>query len=154
MANVGEGINGRVHHGHLAEAAVEDLCRRCGRCCCVKIQIDGEFLLTPYLCPHLDPRTRLCTIYARRYELNPLCSGPLAGIQDGFWPDACAYADAIPGYRGPRMATPEEAEKYAQACEAIQDLIRQAAVRRLALALHAPPFAPVAAPLPPGGQAF
>jgi Fe-S-cluster containining protein len=93
----------------------------------VKLEVDGEIVLTPYYCPHLDPQTRLCTIFEHRLELNPLCTTPETGIRHGFWPAACPYAQGTADYKGPRAATPEEAERYEEPCRTLQGLIRQAA---------------------------
>jgi len=110
------------------EPATERICRKCGRCCCVKLEINKEVVLTPYLCPHLDRKTHLCTIYERRAELNPLCTTPEAGIRHGFWPADCPYARSVPGYVGPREATLDEVKKHQALCQATQQLIRKAAI--------------------------
>jgi len=144
MSDRGEASREGPSHGMHGEAAREGLCRKCGECCHVKIEVEGWVVITPYVCPHLDPETRLCAIYERRHELNPLCTSPEAGILEGFWPGTCAYAKAVPGYVGPRKATPEEAKQYEEPCQVVQELIRQAAERLRAASRQDP------APLPFG----
>jgi len=118
--------------------AGEDLCRKCGRCCRVKLCIEGEAVATPFPCPHLDERTRLCRIYEQRYRLNPLCTPPGMGIRLGIWPADCPYAQSVPDYVPPRDATCEEVEAFAETCRSVQEEIRQAAEQLL---LHAYPDA-------------
>lgn len=80
----------------------EALCRRCGRCCCAKLIISGEVVYTPHFCKHLDPATRLCTIYERRFEINPDCMTVEEGIRCGVFPADCPYVQGIENYRPPR----------------------------------------------------
>ena len=110
--------------------ASEDLCQRCGRCCRVKLAIDGEVVATPFLCPHLDRDTRLCTIYERRFELNPFCASAADAVESGIFPADCPYVAGSPGYRAPRDATPDEIAAYAHACVESQVDIRRIAAER------------------------
>lgn len=110
--------------------ASEDLCQRCGRCCRVKLAIDGEVVATPFLCPHLDRNTRLCTIYERRSELNPFCVSAADGVEVGVFPADCPYVSGVPGYQAPRDATPDEIAAYAHACVTSQLDIRRIAEER------------------------
>ena len=89
------------------------LCERCGRCCCVKFYLDDELVYTPWFCHFYDPETHLCTVYERRFEVNPHCLTVEEGIAAGVFPADCPYVRDRPGYRPPREApTPEELELY------------------------------------------
>jgi uncharacterized protein len=79
----------------------EDLCRRCGRCCCRKFVLRGQVYHTPFFCPHLDLATRLCTVYARRFEANPDCLPVERGLERGVFPADCPYVIDRPDYRAP-----------------------------------------------------
>jgi hypothetical protein len=113
------------------EPVSRDPCRKCGRCCTIKLVIDGEAVATPFLCPHLDERTSLCRIYEQRYELNPLCTSPELGVRLGIWPGDCPHAEGVPGYVPPRDATREELEAFGESCRAAQDEIRKVAEQLL-----------------------
>lgn len=79
----------------------EKLCRKCGRCCRVKLLTEGEVFVLPETCPHLDPRTKLCRVYKRRHQVNPDCGKMDAAIAARVFPEDCPYVANIPGYRGP-----------------------------------------------------
>jgi len=51
----------------------ESLCNRCGCCCYEKIELVDGVILYGDPCPYLDTETRLCTIYPKRFEINPEC---------------------------------------------------------------------------------
>ena len=87
----------------------EARCRRCGRCCARKIVVGNAVFYTPYYCPHLDPETKLCTVYERRRELNPHCLTVEEGIELGVFPADCPYVAGIPGYRPPVEEWDEQA---------------------------------------------
>ncbi len=124
------------NQAHLAQDAQrEALCRKCGRCCCVKVVIQGQVVLSPFYCPFLDEMTMLCTIYPRRYQLNPLCTSPEVGIRLGIWPGDCPYVDDPDNYRGPRDMLPEEVNAYEARCRAAQEEIRKAVATILSASL-------------------
>lgn len=79
----------------------ESLCRRCGRCCCRKFIIGARVYFTPFHCRHFDPATRLCTVYAERFRVNPQCLPVGRGLARGVFPADCPYAALVPGYRPP-----------------------------------------------------
>jgi len=79
-----------------------DLCRRCGRCCYAKIVVDSEIVYTPYPCRYLDRQTRLCTVYDRRFEVNPDCLSVEQGIRLRVFPADCPYVQGLKNYRPPR----------------------------------------------------
>lgn len=75
--------------------------------------IDGEVVYLPFHCMHYDPETRLCTIYDRRYELNPRCLTVAGGIKHAVFPADCPYVRDMPGYRPPREeCTDDELRRY------------------------------------------
>jgi len=79
----------------------EKKCLRCGRCCFAKLWIGGRIYYTPFPCKYLDLRTRLCTVYDRRHEVNPECLSIEAGIKLGVFPKDCPYVRDIPDYTPP-----------------------------------------------------
>ena len=91
------------------------LCEKCGRCCYSKLIIDGEVVYTPFPCPYLDEKTRLCTVYERRHELNPQCLTVEVGIRLGVFPPDCPYVRDLPDYVPPRTRlTAEEIKTLGQ----------------------------------------
>jgi hypothetical protein len=92
-------------------------CERCGRCCCAKlVTADGEIVFLPVFCEHYDPETRLCTVYERRFEVNPQCLTVEEGIAAGVFPADCPFVRDLPDYRPPReQCTEEELELYVDA---------------------------------------
>lgn len=79
----------------------ESLCRRCGRCCCRKFVIRDRVYFSPFYCRHLDPATRLCTVYAERFRANPQCLSVERGLARGVFPQDCPYAAGRADYRPP-----------------------------------------------------
>ena len=52
----------------------ESTCSRCGLCCFEKIEDEsGTIFFTATPCRYLDPVSRDCKIYERRFEINPDC---------------------------------------------------------------------------------
>ena len=85
----------------VAEAQREALCRRCGRCCCRKFVIRDVVYHTPFYCPHFDSVTRLCTVYPRRFEVNPSCLTVERSLERGVFPADCPYVAGRSGYVPP-----------------------------------------------------
>jgi len=83
--------------------AFEEVCERCGRCCAAKVIIHGEVHYTPFSCRHQDSRTRACTVYDRRHEVNSDCLSLEEGILLGVFPADCPYVRDIPDYEAPRV---------------------------------------------------
>jgi len=83
--------------------SAEHKCLKCGRCCTVKVVIDGEVYYTSEYCPYFDPHTRLCTIYERRHQLNPDCLTIEEGIRLQALPTDCPYVKDIPNYSAPHL---------------------------------------------------
>ena len=58
----------------VSDGAWESLCKRCGLCCFEKIEDEtGAVFFTATPCQYLDVETNQCSIYERRFELNPEC---------------------------------------------------------------------------------
>ncbi len=47
----------------------EALCRRCGECCYELVYDHNDKLIASNKCDFLDPDTRLCTVYEKRFEV-------------------------------------------------------------------------------------
>lgn len=61
-------------HTTMSEEEWEALCSRCGLCCFEKIEDDsGTIFFTATPCRYLDPVSRSCKIYERRFQINPEC---------------------------------------------------------------------------------
>jgi uncharacterized cysteine cluster protein YcgN (CxxCxxCC family) len=60
---------------HATEnSAWESLCRQCGLCCFEKIEDErGNIFYTQTPCRYLDVVSRDCSIYERRFTINPTC---------------------------------------------------------------------------------
>jgi hypothetical protein len=82
-------------------ASGEALCRRCGRCCCRKFVMKDLVYHTPFYCRHLDPATRLCTVYERRFQANPQCLSVERGLARGVFPADCPSVAGRADYRAP-----------------------------------------------------
>jgi len=73
---------------------------------------------TPFPCPYLDEKTRLCTVYENRHKINPDCLTLEEGIRIGVFPADCPYVKDLEGYKPPREEwTQEDLELYAEAGE-------------------------------------
>jgi len=89
---------------HLAQFPdVEAVCQRCGRCCYYKVFIDDDLYYTPFPCRFLDPKTRLCTVYEKRHEINRACISLVNAIEMEILPPDCPYVRDLEGYRGPKL---------------------------------------------------
>ena len=86
----------------------EELCRKCGWCCRVKMIARNEVFVLPDTCEHLDRETKLCRVFARRHEVNPDCADIARGIAARVFPADCPYVADIEGYRGPIEVNCEE----------------------------------------------
>jgi len=75
--------------------------------------IGDEVIYLPLFCRFLDPGTRLCTVYDRRFEENPRCLTVEEGVELGVFPADCPYVRGLRGYRPPReRCTADELETY------------------------------------------
>lgn len=76
----------------------EQLCNRCGLCCLEKIEDEnGNIFFTSTPCRYLDVATSECTIYPRRFEINPECVKLTEKLvrQLTWLHDDCAYRKAL-----------------------------------------------------------
>ena len=90
-----------MNPNNLPEAAWEALCRRCGRCCTEKVDIDGAIYLTRHYCRFLNKATLLCDVYEHRFEAEPSCSDVKSGLPLGLFPADCPYVQSIENYNAP-----------------------------------------------------
>ena len=79
----------------------EPTCRRCGRCCAVKVVVEDRVIYTGEACRFYDPETKLCTVYARRHEANPDCLSLDEAIRQGVLPADCPFVAERPDYKPP-----------------------------------------------------
>ncbi len=80
----------------------ESLCRRCGKCCTEKVEVDGVIYMSRAYCRFLDPSTKQCTVYENRFEAEPDCTDVPSGIQSGIFPADCPYVQDIEDYQAPK----------------------------------------------------
>lgn len=75
----------------------EDICRRCGKCCLIKLQDEEteDIYYTNVVCKYFDEETMLCTIYDKRTTLVPECLKLTPNNVDKLcWmPKTCAYRE-------------------------------------------------------------
>ena len=76
---------------HPLSSEHEALCRRCGRCCYKKFIMDGHVFTTRRPCSYLNTATQMCSIYEKRFEVNPRCLDVPQGIEHGVFPADCPY---------------------------------------------------------------
>ncbi len=76
-------------------------CKRCGRCCCIKVQTDDEMLFTPMFCEHFNSETRLCNIYNERFLTDTGCMTIEEGIACSAFPVDCPFVEGLADYIAP-----------------------------------------------------
>lgn len=86
----------------------EALCRRCGKCCTEKVEIEGVVYITKKPCRFLDRERKTCTAYPDRYRVEPDCASSLEGIPRMIFPADCPYTKGIPDYVAPRESWNDE----------------------------------------------
>jgi len=79
----------------------EKLCNQCGKCCYIKSIVSGISFFTDCHCRFLDTKTKLCTIYEKRFEVNPKCLSIKEAIRIKAVPDECPYVKDLKDYHGP-----------------------------------------------------
>jgi hypothetical protein len=76
----------------------ESLCTRCGLCCYRRSRLNGGGVFIDFSrpCRFLDTGTGLCTVYDRRFELNPDCRKVTIfnAKFDRLMPPTCGYVRA------------------------------------------------------------
>lgn len=84
------------------------ICRRCGRCCYEKVSFQGTVYYTDIPCEHLDPESRLCTVYPHRQQRRKGCIALTpAVVGRGFLPADCPYVADCEDYPAPVLAEDE-----------------------------------------------
>lgn len=91
---------------NLEDKLWESLCKQCGLCCFEKIEDErGNIFYTQTPCRYLDVVSRQCSIYTRRFAINPICiklTPELVGTLR-WLPSDCGYretADELVASRG------------------------------------------------------
>ena len=79
----------------------EAICRRCGKCCAEKVEIDDRIYVTRKMCRFLDPGSRSCTVYPDRFRAEPECLSTVEGLPSMVFPRDCPYTLGIEGYVPP-----------------------------------------------------
>lgn len=76
----------------------ESLCTQCGLCCYRRTRLNGGGVHIDFSrpCRFLDTATGRCTVYTRRFELNPECRKVtiLNARFDPLMPTTCGYVRA------------------------------------------------------------
>jgi len=81
--------------------AHEALCKRCGRCCYHKLIVGEVIIAMDDACQYLDTSTKVCSIYDKRFEMNPRCLSVAQGIRKRVFPNDCPYVAHLKHYQGP-----------------------------------------------------
>ncbi len=80
-----------------APEAWEKICRRCGKCCLIKLEDEesGDVYYTNVVCRYFDEEKMCCTVYDKRCELVPTCLKLTPENVDKLqWmPKTCAYRE-------------------------------------------------------------
>jgi uncharacterized cysteine cluster protein YcgN (CxxCxxCC family) len=79
----------------------EALCRRCGKCCAEKVEVDGKIYITRKMCRFLNTESRQCTVYKDRFRAEPDCLSTLEGLPMMVFPADCPYTKTIENYIPP-----------------------------------------------------
>ena len=87
----------------MTESAIDDplwdsRCKQCGLCCFEKIEDErGNIFYTQTACRYLDVVSRQCSIYERRFAINPICIKLTPElIRTLRWlPSDCGYRESI-----------------------------------------------------------
>lgn len=95
------GPSGCGGNSAMADIDPETLCLRCGRCCHEKLRIGAVVVLTDVPCAFLDTATKLCRVYADRFNRQPHCATAARSAAVGGMPGDCPYVKDIPDYPAP-----------------------------------------------------
>lgn len=72
----------------------QDKCKRCGKCCIVKLNIMGWIVPTKQTCPHLkmdEQKKFYCDVYEKRFEVTSWCHPIEDAIKECSVPNDCGY---------------------------------------------------------------
>lgn len=104
----------------------DELCTRCGICCYMPVQGEhGRLYYTPFHCPYLDTQTKLCKVYACRFEQASWEVTVPEAIRLRQLPNGCPYLEGRPRYQGP---LPDYA-KSAKATRIVNEILRDGPIR-------------------------
>jgi hypothetical protein len=96
----------------------EALCRQCGACCYRK-EWRGAALVVNWdaPCRFLDPASRRCSVYARRFRECPDCRRMTLGhaLFTSWLPDGCGYVRAFRRWPGTTVRDPRSERHAPQA---------------------------------------
>lgn len=81
----------------LSATEWENICRRCGKCCLIKLEDEdtGEVYYTNVVCRYFDEEKMCCSVYDKRCELVPTCLKLSPDNVDklSWMPKTCAYRE-------------------------------------------------------------
>ncbi len=71
----------------------EAICRRCGECCFELVYEEDDTLVASTMCEFLDPGSRQCKVYERRFEVCHDCIKLTAEnlLRFDWLPETCGY---------------------------------------------------------------
>lgn len=76
----------------------EALCRKCGKCCTEKVDINDRIYMSKKYCRFLDKKTMQCSVYEDRHVAEPGCMSVPDGVKAGIFPADCPYVQTVEGY--------------------------------------------------------
>jgi uncharacterized cysteine cluster protein YcgN (CxxCxxCC family) len=77
----------------------DSVCKQCGRCCEHKvITRDGRTIPSGVYCQFFDKKTRKCSVFHKRFEVNPACLEMGPALAHRLHPNDCGYVKYVPGY--------------------------------------------------------
>lgn len=88
-------------HGKLSSTPIVNYCNTCPTTirglCCYFSYYDGvdNFVVSP--CKYLNKKTRRCTIYKKRFEINKRCLPLNKALEQGALPKECRYVQEWDG---------------------------------------------------------
>jgi uncharacterized cysteine cluster protein YcgN (CxxCxxCC family) len=75
----------------------QDKCKRCGKCCIVKLDIMGFLVPSHQVCPYLkyneEEKNYFCDVYKNRFQVAGWCHPITDAIAEGSVPDTCGYIE-------------------------------------------------------------
>jgi len=83
---------------HPADPKFEALCKRCGRCCRLKVILNGRHIALDQYCPFYDAQARRCMVYPYRHAVRPTCRPIPQAIREGLLPEDCPYVAPLKGH--------------------------------------------------------
>ena len=89
------------HTGKLSSTPIINYCNQCpsslrGMCCWLS-HYDGVDNFIVFPCKYLSKKTRRCTVYKKRFEINKWCLSLNKALEQGALPKACPYVQEWEG---------------------------------------------------------